>query len=247
MTRPTTVKQTPEERAAKNRSNSAHSCGPKTAAGKGVVAGNAVKHGLRAEKLVTTIEDVEAVRELTAEWTDCYRPVTPGRRAVLDRCVFFQLQFVRSVAAVTQALDDQICLADLVHEREQQAIVAAHKARLADDPESAIGGLTETAAGCRYLIQEWGLLKSVLDEDGCWYAPTHRDRAIPPLLNPSRGRQSGGLLALADQSVRRARARPAHPGMVPGAGEHPRHAPAEHRPGLAGPRAMRTGAACSRG
>ena len=38
--------------------------------------------------------------------------------------------------------------------------------------------LRRTAAGCRWLIGSWSELKSHLDEDGCWYANTHRDRAL---------------------------------------------------------------------
>ena len=163
------------------------------------------------------------------------RPRTPGRRAALERCVFYDLQFQRGVNALTQALDDQIAGARIIFDRHQQDQVAEHTATLADDPAAAFGRLSDLAAGCRWLIGEWEELRAALNEEGCWFAATHRDRAIRLLgLRPEDAHQEKvfwltliNLCAGPEPDARR-------PVVVPGQGEHPRHAPAGARERAAG-------------
>ena len=178
MPRTPKPKMTPEMRAAQNRANSSYSTGPRTDRGKEIVSRNAYKHGLRAESIVIDTEDLDTLSALSHDWNDCYRPQTPGRQAVLDRCVFAQTLFLRGVRALNAATNEQVALAEGDWERKQREEVATHKATLLVDPEKAVVGLMGTAAGCRWLIGEWATLRERLEEDGCWYAATHRDMAL---------------------------------------------------------------------
>ena len=172
------AKLSPEERADVNRRNASRSTGPRSARGKQIVSQNAYKHGLRAETLALPTEDAEAYRLLHGEWYDFFQPRSPGKRALLDRAVYSTIQLQRGAKFQTALLTEQVNAAEVAWEMHREAAVRADVARLADDPAEAVIALKGTAGGCRWLIGEWGRLKDVLDLDGCWYATSHRDRAM---------------------------------------------------------------------
>src|SRR5947209_3258253 len=127
---------TPEARAAINRRNSQASTGPRSEQGKSRASRNAYKHGLRAEKHALPAED---------------RPESPGRRALLDRAVLATLQLRRNARFQAEELSHQVRSADERFEREQDDRVEALKARLDEDPATAVRELRRSAAGCRWL------------------------------------------------------------------------------------------------
>src|SRR5690349_6160850 len=165
-----------EERAAINRTNAARSTGPRTPEGKRAASRNSYKHGLTvatAEALPP--EDRAALRELTDEWLNAYRPRTPGKRALLDRAVFATVQFHRNVKIQAAELAKQANDAELRWERERDETVAELEALFEEDPATAVRELRRSAAGCRWLLEQWGDLAEVLDRDGCFYARPHLD------------------------------------------------------------------------
>jgi hypothetical protein len=169
----------PEERAAINRANAAHSTGPKTPQGKRNASRNSYKHGLAAATAESLPpEDREFLRQLTDEWLDSYRPQTPGKRALLDRAVFATVQFHRNVKIQAAEIARQVNDAEVRWEREQEEAVADLAILFTEDPATAVRELKRSAAGCRWLLGRWGDLAEVLDRDGCLHAPTHRDLMV---------------------------------------------------------------------
>ncbi len=84
---------TSQKQLEANRRNARRSTGPKSAAGKTRAAGNALKHGLRAEQVVVAGEDAEAFDDLLALMHDEFQP-----QGVLE------LQLVERIAACTWRL-----------------------------------------------------------------------------------------------------------------------------------------------
>src|SRR3954452_25599002 len=154
MPRKPKPKLTPKERAEQNRKNSQLSTGPRTECGKAASARNSYKHGLCAKEFLLDTESLERLEQLTAHWNDCYRPRTPGRQALVDRCVFTQAQFFRGISAITATVNEQIAVAEIDWERGQQEEVKRNTEMLATDPAAAVAGLFDTAAGCRWLLAQ---------------------------------------------------------------------------------------------
>ena len=65
---------TPTNRAAINRTNSQHSTGPRTAAGKQRSSLNAIRHGLTARTAVLSSEDLAAYQRHCRQFVDEYQP-----------------------------------------------------------------------------------------------------------------------------------------------------------------------------
>ena len=70
-----------------NRRNSQHSTGPRTAAGKAISRGNAMRTGIYAESLDIRGEEARALQQLTAEYFQEWDPVTPRERDLVDSIV----------------------------------------------------------------------------------------------------------------------------------------------------------------
>lgn len=68
------AKSTPPHIVERNRRNSQHSTGPRTAEGKAIARGNSLKHGLKANPAAGVIEDVDAFDQLLEGLTDRVQP-----------------------------------------------------------------------------------------------------------------------------------------------------------------------------
>jgi len=65
------------DRAAINRANSQHSCGPRTVAGKQRSSQNAIRHGLTAASPILPTEDPAAFESYRRSFFDEHQPATP--------------------------------------------------------------------------------------------------------------------------------------------------------------------------
>jgi hypothetical protein len=68
-----------------NRENARHSTGPRTEAGKSRSRRNALKHGLRAEKLALPNEDPKELAAREEEFRAHYNPQNPTEAALLKK------------------------------------------------------------------------------------------------------------------------------------------------------------------
>ena len=77
-----------ENQVAANRRNAAKSTGPKTAQGKQVVRMNALKHGLRAERVVIPGEDPEEFEALFQGLQEDWQPVGARENLLVERLAY---------------------------------------------------------------------------------------------------------------------------------------------------------------
>jgi hypothetical protein len=77
-----------ENQVEANRRNAAKSTGPKTAQGKQVVRMNALKHGLRAERVVIPGEDPEEFEALFQSIEEHYQPVGSVEGLLVERLAY---------------------------------------------------------------------------------------------------------------------------------------------------------------
>ena len=86
-----------KKQQASSRRNGKHSMGPKTPAGKAASSMNALKHGLRAQKIVILLgEDKGEFDKLHAGLQNQYQPQTPTEQDFVDQAAFAQWQLVRA-------------------------------------------------------------------------------------------------------------------------------------------------------
>lgn len=77
-----------EAQIAANRRNAGKSTGPKTARGKAAVAGNALRHGLRAEKLVTFDEADGEFQSFLDQQREAFAPTDAAEEQLVERIAF---------------------------------------------------------------------------------------------------------------------------------------------------------------
>jgi hypothetical protein len=186
-----------EERSRINKQNASHSRGPTSEAGRNKSKYNAIKHGGRAETLVLPNESPADVRALFDQWDGFYQPRSPAEAASIDKIVLSLRKAERLRRAEHQAIADQVRSAEHRYDEAQEEEVERHAAALKEDPAAAVRALRRTAAGCRWLLEQWDDLKGDLDRYGAWIAPSRRDLAIRLRgLRPEAFREDGDVFWL---------------------------------------------------
>jgi hypothetical protein len=157
-----------EERSRINKQNASHARGPTSEAGKNKSKYNALKHGGRAETLVLPNESPDDVRALFDQWDGFYQPRSPAEAAYIDKAVLSLQKAERLRRAEHQAIADQVRSAEHRYDEAQEAEVRHFTDLLAEDPAEAMRGLMGSAAGCRWMLEQWDYLKTELVERGAW-------------------------------------------------------------------------------
>jgi hypothetical protein len=157
-----------EERSRINKRNASHARGPATEAGRNKSKYNALKHGGRAETLVLPNESPDDVRALFDQWDGFYRPRSPAEAAYIDKAVLSLQKAERLRRAEHQAIADQVRSAEHRYDEAQQREVDRFGDLLKEDPAEAVRGLMGSAAGCRWMLEQWDYLKTELAERGAW-------------------------------------------------------------------------------
>ena len=157
-----------DRKLAANRANAAKSTGPRSAEGKARSAGNALKHGLRAELVVLPTEDASAFEASRDAWVSDWQPASEAaatlveRAAVtawrLRRCV--RLETTRFVALGRSAVDD--------YEAEVRSKIETGLQLLESDPAAGLELLSSFHQGADQLRREWLDLARTATESGAW-------------------------------------------------------------------------------
>jgi hypothetical protein len=174
-----------ERQIEANRRNAQKSTGPKTAKGKARSRFNAVTHGMTAELDFLPGEDASALRGRIDDWTADLRPHSQFERDLIERAARISWQLERVERAHVARLTANILKAtDGANEqRENEARILG--ARLLGDspapdvscpgiagepdiPARIVLRLESSAAGCRWLMDGWAELRSLLDQGPTW-------------------------------------------------------------------------------
>jgi hypothetical protein len=146
--------------------NSGCSTGPRSASGKARSSRNALKHGLRAEKLALPNEDPEDLRDREARWIEQFRPQDQLEYALVQIVVRAHLQMDRCARhQVATGARQQRSRTHRATMKVEDQVHEAH-ARLKEDAPRALRDLRRTGMGCGYLISQWTLLRAQLVRDG---------------------------------------------------------------------------------
>jgi hypothetical protein len=94
-----------EKQLEANRRNAQHSTGPKTAEGKAVVANNALRHGLRSQRIVTAGEDQAEYDDLRNELIAQFAPVGILEIMLTDRIAAGFWRLSRTARMETEMLE----------------------------------------------------------------------------------------------------------------------------------------------
>jgi hypothetical protein len=87
---------TTKEKSTASRRNAAHSTGPKTPAGKAASSMNALKHGLRSQKIIVRGEDPAQFNQLYANLQDQYQPQNQTEQNLVELAAIAQWKLVRA-------------------------------------------------------------------------------------------------------------------------------------------------------
>jgi hypothetical protein len=105
-----------------NRRNALRSAGPKTHEGKQRSRRNAVRHGLTAETVVVSLEDIEDYRAFEASITADYDARTAVERELVLRLASLLWRLRRATAIETDLLQIQ---AEILRDHQQVRVVTA--------------------------------------------------------------------------------------------------------------------------
>src|SRR5947209_6671559 len=81
-----------ERQIAANRRNARRSTGPRTISGKSRSRRNAIRHGLSAETVITSLEDVDDYRTLEASLLRDYAPVSAIEQQLVEKASITALE-----------------------------------------------------------------------------------------------------------------------------------------------------------
>lgn len=96
---------TTQKQSAANKANAQKSTGPVTPAGKAVVAGNAIKHGILASRILLAGEDGEMFQQLLSEMGKALRPVGILEQALAEKIAAAVWKQRRLIEAETVSIE----------------------------------------------------------------------------------------------------------------------------------------------
>jgi hypothetical protein len=164
------AKLTSEERSRINRLNGSKG-GPKTAQGKAKSRGNALKHGLRAQKIALPNEDPQKAAKLGFQFARQYQPQTVHQHELVDRVTFAAIQQRRCQNDFAARARETIENAQANIDRAHHDQVDAQKAHFKKNPARAVAGLRQTALRCGWLLDRWIKLRGrIINQGGMFEA-----------------------------------------------------------------------------
>jgi hypothetical protein len=95
-----------KKQIAANRRNAKHSSGPTSEAGKTASSMNALRHGLRARKLVLKNETQEDYNQLHDSLQNQFPPETPAEQFLVDQAAIAQWKLARAEAYEAASCDE---------------------------------------------------------------------------------------------------------------------------------------------
>jgi hypothetical protein len=169
-----------------NRRNSQRSTGPKTDAGKARAKLNALKDGSRARiaNRVLPQENTAELGERINRWINDLKPRNDAERELVIHAANLAWELDRGRRCETARLSKRVRKAQLkdTDQRMKQVeelgrrllfntgprILDTSGPRWEDTPAAFLRGLEQSAEGCRWLLDRWAGLRTLLDYDSEW-------------------------------------------------------------------------------
>jgi hypothetical protein len=173
-----------------NRRNAQKSTGPRTQEGKDRSRFNGVKHGMTAKFDVLPGEDAAALTGRIDAWTADFQPRNQLERDLIERAVRVSWQLDRVEQAYVARLTANILKATSGENQpvEVESDVLTLGTRLFQDltkphgfspgivvdpnnPALIVPRLESSGPGCRWLLDRWAEVRSLLEQDQPWQSP----------------------------------------------------------------------------
>jgi hypothetical protein len=149
-----------------NVMNSQKSTGPKTDAGKEHSRANALKHGLSGAGVV--VSDAEAVARRCEEWRLGFQVDSAQKEWALEQVAVNSIRINECQDEVRSIRKYEARRAAIVWEVDKEADAALLGDKLARNPEVVSKQLMQSKYGCRWLLEQWTYLGSVLEAGDSW-------------------------------------------------------------------------------
>jgi hypothetical protein len=109
------------------------------------------------------------LREIYDSWLAFYKPASPGERELLEIAIQSSIDRRRTLATLTELVNDQIRTAIFRHDIAEEDNGQKHLDILSTLPGQAILGLQRSAKGCEYMISRFERLLKLVREEGTLY------------------------------------------------------------------------------
>jgi hypothetical protein len=116
--------------------------------------------------LTQAAPDLRAIHD---SWLAFYEPASPGERELLDMAVHSSIERQRTLATLTELVNDQIRTAIFRHDIAEEDNVQHYRDMLQELPGQAVLGLQRSALGCQYMISRFERLLKLIREEGTLY------------------------------------------------------------------------------
>jgi hypothetical protein len=158
-----------------NRENASHSTGPRTIPGKARSSRNALKHGLRAEKLALPNENPAEFAAREATFRAEYNPQNLTEDFLVKILTKSTIKIDRCERYETSVLDRQVRTAAIREQVRRLDQINSYRALLPTDGPTAVEGLRRSAEGCAYLIGQWTKFRDEIQRTGrlAWEVRRH--------------------------------------------------------------------------
>jgi hypothetical protein len=154
------------ERRRRCRRSASYSTGPRTPMGKCISSMNAYRNCVRIEDFAIFTEKFPEVKGRYQEWTDFYRPASPGEWELCQTAAMSGVQKRRLYRTQTKKINKRIRKARILYDQEQEDRLERDRGELLTSPALAVQDLKRFALGCRWLLQRHRRLADFLERDG---------------------------------------------------------------------------------
>jgi hypothetical protein len=168
-----------DAKRAANQENAKKSTGPKSLEGKERSRGNAWKHGMTGEGIVTAEHLKQESQDRVDEWTRALRPATGPERWLVERAAVDSLRVDSAVACerarrAARLRDNRLHTHAEGVAEESVAETARTLLGTKEGRQAVVRELRSTSAGCAWLIQSWEKIARNHKIQGEWNSNDYR-------------------------------------------------------------------------
>ncbi len=150
-----------------NQCNAQNSSGPKTDEGKAQSRGNALTHGMSAT-VVNPADDAAVIEERLETWKDGYVLKTEDDAWLYSQMIVSTVKIDRCQRDDAELATYFASRAEMCWDDDQAVLAEELAAKLSRRPGLVSKQLVVTLHGCRWLIERWRSLGSVLESGETW-------------------------------------------------------------------------------
>jgi hypothetical protein len=127
---------------------------------------NSCTDGFRIEDFTILTEKVPETKAQFKKWVDFYQPASPGEWELCEMATAASVQRKRILKIKKSRIDKQINKARLAYDQAQEDSLARARELHRTSPAEGIVAIKRLAIGCRFLLERFRRLATLVEEDG---------------------------------------------------------------------------------